>query len=168
LDHHPRKDYEGEGMKPHVQKAVHVASTVVFALAFLMSTVLFCYGWIVFQGDSGSGFTDLLDKILQKRESTSALFGALLTALPATCLTLANTKAGKLTPRGRLYLFFLIPLWIVAALANILIESYEGVAGGQELAKSADTFALSIFTYATTFLTAIFGLNAGVGNDKPI
>lgn len=153
-------------MKPHTQTAVHVASVVVFVLALLMSIMLLCYGWIVFQDDAGDSFTDSLAKILQKRESTSALFGAFLTALPAMCLGLANTRSGRLTSRGRLYLALLIPSWIIAALANILIETSGDAAGGPDLAKSADTFALSLFTYATTFLAAIFGLNTRIENDR--
>lgn len=152
-------------MKPHTQTAVHVASVAVFVLALAMSLLLLRYGWITFEGDGSSDFTVFLEKILGKRESTFALFGAFLTALPAMCLSLANTKSGTLTKRGRTYLYLLIPVWIVAAVANILIESTGDAAGGTELAKSADTFALSLFTYATTFLTAIFGLNAYLGSD---
>lgn len=153
-------------MKPHTQVAVHVASVAVFSLALLMSTSLLCYGWVIFQNDAGGEFTDLLAKVLRKRESTGALFGAFLTALPALCLSLSNTKSGRLTKRGRLYLYLLTPLWIISALANILIESTADAAGGQELASSADTFALSLFTYATTFLAAIFGLNSQIEGDK--
>lgn len=152
-------------MKPHTQTAVHFASVAVFVLALATSLLLLRYGWINFQGDGSSDFTKLLTKVLDKRESTFALFGAFLTALPAMCLSLANTKSGTLTKRGRMYLGLLIPLWIIAALANILIEPTGDAAGGAELAKSADTFALSLFTYATTFLTAIFGLNAYLGSE---
>lgn len=147
-------------MQSHTRLAIHVVSVVVFSVCLAIAGMLVHYAIVAVSGNPGGEATDLVEALLKKQENVFALFGAVLTALPALTLGLANTPAGLLTGYGKTYLWILIPTLVLSAVANILIEPATQELGAEGALSLADTTALRIAAYSLTFLLAILGLKS--------
>jgi hypothetical protein len=144
-------------MLNHTRTTIHVIAVTVFSCCLIISGLLLYFAVEANSGGPGDRITNFLEALLMKQQSVFALFGAVLTALPAMTLGITNPEDGQLTKRGKIYLWILIPTLLLASVANIILEPGMdlGYAGTPAL---ADTTALRLAAYALTFLTAFLGL----------
>lgn len=145
-------------MLDHTRTTIHVIAVTVFSCCMIISGLLLYYAILAYARGPGDWGIDFLEALLEKQQSVFALFGAVLTALPALSLGLSNEEDGRLTKRGKLYLWILIPTLLLAAAANIVLEPENMNLGRSGTPSLADTTALRLAGYSLTFLTAFLGL----------
>jgi len=147
------------------KNAIHVLTLTVFSLALMVGVMLLAYAIVATLGFFGNTFTNVVVAILKRQNSAFAIFGAVITALPAASFSISNDESGAITTRGLAYIYLLVPTLVLAATANILLEPAIGHPGGLSSSELVDTTSLRLTAFALTFLTAIFGLKALV--SKP-
>ena len=154
---------------------IHVAATTMFAILLLVAAFLGYYTYVAMSGDPGGKLIDAITWTLAQQKGLLALAGAAVTAVPAFALGLANTKAGRITRRGWTYVIILALTYAVAALTSFFLDPTEINLGTAQTPVMADATALTISTFALTYVVAILGLkrqpaataNAAPGKSKP-
>lgn len=147
-------------MLAHTKLAIHVFACAVFTCCFAISILLLYFATVGMAGDPSNAVTVFTKELLARQQSVFAIFGTLLTGLPALCLALSTNKRGRLTSYGLVYLAILIPTFVIATIGNVYLEPKGVELGGIDTPGLADTTMLRLAGYSLTFIVAILGIKA--------